>query len=103
MEMTNTYRSTADKAAIGLSLLCALHCLALPLFLSLFPALVAIGFQDERFHLLMLISVVPMSLFALTLGCRQHRSFYVLGTGGLGILFLIALSQKIMPQGNRSD
>ena len=47
MEMTNTYRSTADKAAIGLSLLCALHCLALPLFLSLFPALVAIGFQDE--------------------------------------------------------
>jgi hypothetical protein len=90
MEMTNTYRSTADKAAIGLSLLCALHCLALPLFLSLFPALVAIGFQDERFHLLMLISVVPMSLFALTLGCRQHRSFYVLGTGGLGILFLIA-------------
>ena len=89
-EMTNSYRSTADKAAIGLSLLCAVHCLALPLFLSLFPAMVAIGFQDERFHLLMLVSVVPMSLFALTLGCRQHRSFYVLGSGALGILFLIA-------------
>jgi hypothetical protein len=64
--------------------------LALPLFLSLFPALVAIGFEDERFHLLMLMSVVPMSLFALTLGCRQHRSFYVMGAGALGILFLIA-------------
>ena len=38
----------------------------------------------------MLVSVVPMSLFALTLGCRQHRSFYVLGTGALGIMFLIA-------------
>ena len=88
--MTNSYRSIADKAAIGLSLLCAVHCLALPLALSLFPALVAIGLQDERFHVLMLISVIPMSLFALTLGCRQHRSVYVLGTGALGILLLIA-------------
>ena len=81
--MTTTYRSTADKAAIGLSLLCALHCLALPLFLSLFPALVAIGFEDERFHLLMLVSVVPMSLFALTLGCRQHQ-FLCHGRGCTG-------------------
>ena len=80
----------ADKAAISLSALCVLHCLALPVALTLYPAVAATGLQDEWVHRLMLVSVIPISMYALTLGCRQHRSARVIILGLLGILCLVA-------------
>ena len=81
---------TADKAAVGLSALCVLHCLALPVALTLLPPVAALGLQEEWVHKLLLVSVIPISLYALTLGCRQHRSFWVASAGLLGVLFLVA-------------
>ena len=84
------YRPFADTAAISLSILCALHCLATPVALTLYPSAIALGLGDEIFHLWMLFGVVPFSVFALTLGCGEHRNLRVAGAGALGITLLCA-------------
>ena len=80
---------SADKAAISLSLLCALHCLATPVLITLLPSAIALKLDNELFHLWMLIGVVPTSIFGLTLGCREHRNFGVVGAGSVGIALML--------------
>ncbi len=84
--------TSIDKAAIGLSLVCAVHCLLLPVALVILPTLTASTFGDERFHQWMLMAVLPTSLLALTMGCRRHRNTSVMAMGlpGLAILTLAA-------------
>ena len=89
-DMLDVYRSYADRTAVGLSTLCALHCLAVPLAMTLYPPAIAMGLGDEAFHLWLLVGVVPVSVMALTLGCRKHRNIFVPGIGALGILVLVA-------------
>ena len=82
-----------DRSAVGLSFLCVLHCLAMPLVLILAPSLVVLPFLgDERIHLLLLFLVLPTSSIALALGCRRHGLKNVLAWGftGMGILILAA-------------
>ena len=83
-----TFRPLADKTAIGLSLLCAVHCLALPVVIALAPALASLAIADESFHLWMVAVVIPVSAYALVLGCRKHRCMSVLVTGAVGLLVL---------------
>ena len=82
-------RPSADKAAISLSLLCSLHCLATPVLITLLPSAIALKLDNELFHLWMLIGVVPISIFGLTLGCREHRNFGVAGAGSVGIALML--------------
>ena len=86
----NNLQPAADKAAISLSLLCAAHCLALPLLIALLPSLTALGLADEAFHKWVVIAVIPLSAFALTLGCNKHRQMGVLYIGLLGLILLCA-------------
>lgn len=78
----------ADKSAIGLSLLCALHCLVLPLLVVLLPAAVAVRLGGEAFHYWMVFTVVPVSAFALTLGCRRHGRYAIVLVGAAGLVIL---------------
>ena len=79
-----------DTLAISFSLLCALHCLALPVALSLLPALSGVAFlNSEAFHLWMLVLVIPTSVIGLLLGCKQHRRFKLLFIGGIGVLSMV--------------
>lgn len=78
-----------DRLAIGGSALCAIHCLTLPILLSVFPALGTTLFGKESFHLLLLLFVIPLSLVALSIGCKQHKSWFVSLTGVLGLSLLI--------------
>lgn len=82
-----------DKAAIGLSLVCVIHCLLTPVAIAMIPALGATFLEDESFHYAVLFLVLPTSLFALSLGCRKHGHFKILMTGllGLFVLFLVPL------------
>ena len=77
-----------DKAAIGLSFACALHCLTVPLFLAIFPSSALSGLGDERIHLGLLVLIIPISVFSLTVGCRLHRSLTVVALGVTGICIL---------------
>ena len=82
-----------DKAAIGLSLLCVVHCLVTPIAIVMFPALGATFLEGETFHYVLLFLVVPISLFSLGLGCRKHghRDILLIGIFGLFLLSLILL------------
>ena len=80
---------SGDKAAIGLSFTCALHCLMVPLLLALFPSGALSGLGDERIHLGLLALIIPISVFSLTLGCRVHRILTVVAVGVTGICILI--------------
>ena len=79
-----------DKMAASLSLLCALHCMAFPVIIVMLPSLAALQFDDEAFHTWMVLSVIPISVYALTMGCKQHKRYRLLGLGLFGLLFLLS-------------
>lgn len=80
----------SDKFAIGLSMLCTVHCLLLPLVVTLLPNLSALNLTDERFHIWMIAAVLPSSIYALSMGCKQHQRHSVLVLGIIGLLLLIS-------------
>ena len=84
------HQSLTDRAAIGLSFLCTLHCLATPILIATLPSLAALSLDSEAFHLWMLVAVLPISLFALVLGCRKHKNYQVLGLGFAGLAVMVA-------------
>lgn len=78
-----------DGLALTLSAICLVHCLALPVALSLAPTLAAGLIDHADFHKLMLIVALPASLLAFGIGCRRHRRLDVLVLGGLGLTMLV--------------
>ena len=78
-----------DKFAIGLSLICAIHCLALPLLLIILPSMIVLQLDNEIFHTLIIITVLPVSIFALTLGYKKHKRNWLLIVGFAGLLLLV--------------
>ena len=80
---------TLDRVAISTSALCAIHCLCLPILLVMFPAVGATFFGQESFHVLLLWLVIPLSLVALTMGCRKHKNRVVAVMGLIGITFMV--------------
>lgn len=79
--------SLLDNAAVALSGLCLLHCLALPMLIAMLPFLGQFG--AGHFHIQMLIAVVPVSITAFALGFRRHHSRSVVAWGGVGVLLLM--------------
>ena len=77
-----------DRASIGLSVICVLHCFATPILLAFAPSLLALPVADEKFHAVLIFLIIPASLVALTLGCRRHGDMSVVywGCGGLVVL-----------------
>jgi hypothetical protein len=76
-----------DGAAVVLSALCLVHCLALPLVVAGVPFLAQ--FAETHLHYQVLIFVVPLSVIALAAGYRRHREPRILVGGALGMLLLI--------------
>lgn len=88
-----------DKTAIGLSVLCAVHCLAFPLLVVVLPSVGAMQFDNEAFHIWMLVIVIPTSLYALIFGCKRHSRYGLLAFGVIGLSCLImalTLSEAIL-------
>jgi hypothetical protein len=75
-----------DGAAVGLSGLCLLHCLALPFFMGALPMLMP--FTDSHLHAQMLYFAVPLSAVAIGIGYARHRNALVVlaAFAGLGLL-----------------
>jgi len=84
----NSAKSTAwlDGAAVALSGLCLVHCLALPLIVAGLPFLS--GYFDGHLHAQMLIVVLPLSIVALGIGFQRHRNLRVVAAGTAGMLLL---------------
>lgn len=76
-----------DKAAVALSGLCLLHCLALPILIVLLPFLNAVAI--DRWHAPMLLVVIPVSVVAFTIGFRRHYDRGVIRTGVIGMALMV--------------
>lgn len=89
--MTNSTQFFFDRFAIGLSLLCAIHCMAFPIMLIAAPSLIA-TFQltDHIFHEALLWLAIPTSFIAIFLGCKRHKDQQVVILAGIGITTLVA-------------
>ena len=48
---------------------------------------------DEAFHKWMLVAVIPISIYALTMGCKKHQHYRLLfwGISGLMVMVLAVL------------
>ena len=87
--MKSASSSLLDASAIGLSGLCLIHCLALPLLAALTPALAAWS-GAEWIHGAVVVVAVPLSALALW---RRGQRLSVIAPAllGLGLLALGAL------------
>ena len=84
------FQAIADKSAITISALCALHCLLFPAAVILYPNMFNFFPGDEVVHLVLLFLVIPISSFALFKGAKLHKSRTILLAGLIGMLILIA-------------
>ena len=84
-----TEQAITDKMAIGLSIACAIHCLFLPVVILMLPSIAALNLDNEAFHLWMVIAVIPCSIYALSLGCKQHSRYQFMSWGFAGLAMLV--------------
>jgi hypothetical protein len=77
-----------ERSAVGASLACLLHCLALPLVLAALPILSGVLAIPETFHSWVLAFAVPASGLALAMGRVRHGTVYPLVLGAVGLLLL---------------
>ena len=84
-----TTQAITDRLAIGLSLMCVIHCLAITSLLALLPSVVALPLENEAFHLWMVVAVLPSSAYALILGCKQHKRYQLVILGSIGLILLV--------------
>lgn len=82
--------AVGDKAAVSLSLLCTIHCFSGPLVATLLPSFTGLFLESELFHLWLVVIVVPISLYALTMGCKQHKHHHIFVPAMIGLLTLAA-------------
>ncbi len=98
MKVTKKDAVALDKAAIGVSLLCVVHCLSIPFILALGPALNLWFWGSEGFHAALLAVVLPLSLVAFWRGYRTHRNarLWTPGLMGLGIVTVTAILEHFL-------
>ena len=78
-----------DKLAMALSSACAIHCFLTPSFVLLTSGLISFSFDNEFVHNLILFVAVPISLYALISGYSNHKIFYLLPIGIVGLSALV--------------
>lgn len=78
-----------EGAAASASMLCLVHCLALPFLLLLLPGVIGMFARSEAFHYAALLLVVPTAVAAFWLGYRRHRAIRPVLFGVTGIACLV--------------
>ena len=95
--------SRADRFGEVASLLCAIHCAALPLAIALLPSLGVAAWLGEGFEEGFVVFATLLGLFTVATGYRRHRAVRALGllVPGLGILWFgvlyAPLHQSLLP------
>jgi hypothetical protein len=91
-----TRSAVLDAGAITLSVLCLLHCLALPVLAVAMPVLGALAEAEWVHRLLVLIAMpVPLAAIAADKGRRGRVEFAALAVTGLAILLAAAFVEAL--------
>lgn len=87
-----------ESAGACASMLCLVHCLAMPLLIAALPALGQVLPVSERFHLWVLAFAIPASGAALLVGRNRHGVQWPLALGAGGLL-LLAIGALVLGEG----
>ena len=79
-----------ERAAVGASAMCLVHCLALPVLVALAPALSSALSIPEGIHRWLLAAAVPMASAALLQGRAVHGGSWPLAVGCAGLFVMAA-------------
>ncbi len=82
------FAAIGDQAAIGTSLLCLVHCLAVPLAVSFFPAIARLVELPEWFHLVLVLLALPISGWAMAAGFRRHGAIMPVAWAITGVMLM---------------
>ena len=80
----------SDKVAVTLSAACVIHCFFAPSFIILTSGILSISIDNELVHYLILLAAVPVSVFALYLGYKNHKNLSFLPFGIVGLFTLVS-------------
>ena len=78
MKNWNVFQLRLDTAAISLSAICLAQCLIVPVATIFAPTISLLPLADESFHIILLLFVLPVSILAMTLGCKKHKTYGVM-------------------------
>lgn len=89
---SSAQNSLFDKLSIVASAICAIHCVLTPVALALTSSALVFGMEAHAIHIALIAFILPMSLIALFLGCKNHRDKAVISSvlSGLAILLFAA-------------
>ena len=74
---------------MGLSMACVVHCFFAPSLLILSFSFLSLSIESEIIHYLIVFLAVPISLFALGLGYKNHDVLSYLFIGAFGLVLLV--------------
>ena len=80
----------SDKFAMSFSAICLMHCLFAPSIIILSYSSIALSVESELIHKAILLLTVPVSIFAISLGYKNHTNNSIIYTGIAGLTVLIA-------------
>ena len=93
-----------DHLAIGMAAVCAIHCLLTPILIIALPIIATSFFVHQDFHLWMIFLVLPTTVFAVFMGCRNHKDRVVLALSAIGLsVLLFALIQERVCYSSEED
>lgn len=79
-----------DASAIGLSAICALHCLALPVAAAALPSAAPMLAHDPSVHAVLFLIAAPVTAFAVWLGLRGRKpSAFIIALALAGLSLLL--------------
>jgi hypothetical protein len=87
-----------DRIGMGLSILCAVHCLATPLVILSLPILARYYLVHPLFHFLLAGVIIPVGLIAFVAGLRHHRNWWVLVLGIPGLVLVTGVPYLVHVQ-----
>ena len=82
-------QQNSDKIAMTLSMICVIHCFFVPSFLILGAGYLSLTIDNEFVHKAIVLLAIPISLFALAIGYRNHKSSSFIPMAVFGLLMLI--------------
>lgn len=89
-----------EGTAMFTSVLCLVHCLALPLLLLLLPGVLGLFAQSEAFHYAALALIIPAAFAAFRLGYRRHGARL---PALMGVAGVICLAIALLPGVGEGD
>ena len=79
----------SDKFAMTISMACVAHCFFTPTFLILTSGIFSFSLDNEFFHKLIVLIAVPVSIYALSLGYKNHKTLSFMPAGIIGLCILV--------------